>query len=307
MDCFRVNILGCGSAKPTLRHNPTCQIVNFRGNLFMVDCGEGVQTALCKQRIAVGRIGHILLSHLHGDHCLGLTGLISSLGLGQRTGEIMIHCHPDGQDIFSRNLDFFCPDRSMEVIFAPFTTKRSEIIYEDHALCIRTIPLNHRVPTCGFLFEEKPRERHLCIEQAQAHQVPVAYYKLIKAGQDWTAPDGTVIPNSVLTTPPTPSKKYAFCSDTIYDEQIVPYIEGVDLLYHEATYQHIDKAKALQRGHATAHQAAQIAQLAHVKQLVIGHFSAQFLTAAQEQQLLDEAQAVFPNTILANEGLVLDV
>jgi len=308
MDCFNVTILGCGSAKPTLRHSPTSQVVNFRGNLFLVDCGEGVQVGLCRNRVPVGKIGHILLSHLHGDHCLGLVGLISSLGLGQRTGEIVIHAHPDAERIFRPLFAFFCPDLSMEVTFQPFDPYKSEVIYEDKSLLIRTIPLHHRVPTAGFLFQEKPRDRHLLIDRCEELGIPFAYYQGIKKGNDWTDPEsGKVVPNDLLTSDPTPSKSYAYCSDTIYAESIVPIIRGCDLLYHEATYGQEDAVKARQRGHSTAQQAATIATKAGAKRLVIGHYSAQFVTNEMEQELLREAQSVFPDSILAKEQLVIDV
>lgn len=308
MDCFNVTILGCGSAKPTLRHSPTAQVVNFRGNLFLVDCGEGVQVGLARNHVSMGKIGHILLSHLHGDHCLGLVGLISTLGLGQRTGEIVIHAQPDAERVFRPLFDYFCPDLSMTVTFQPYDPLRSEVIYEDKSLLIRTIPLHHRVPTAGFLFQEKPRERHLLIDRCEELGIPFAYYPGIKRGMDWTDPEsGRVVPNSLLTTDPTPSKSYAFCSDTMYAESIVPIIRGVDLLYHEATYCHTDAVKARQRGHSTAHEAATIALHAGARRLVIGHYSAQFLTSEQEQPLLDEARLVFPETVLAREQLVLDV
>lgn len=308
MDCFRVSILGCGSAKPTLRHSPSAQVVDFRGNLFLVDCGEGVQLGLVKSRIPVGKIGHILLSHLHGDHCLGLIGLISTLGLGQRTGEIVIHAHPDAERIFRPLFEFFCPDLSMEVRFESFDPTKNEVIYEDKSLRIRTIPLHHRVPCCGFLFEELPRARHLLIERCEELQIPVAYYHGIKNGADWTDPEsGKTVPNELLTSDPTPSRKYAYCSDTICAESVVPIIKGANLLYHEATYLHADVVKARQRGHSTALQAAQIAQKAEVGKLVLGHFSAQFLSEEQERPLLEEAQTVFQNTILANERLVINV
>ena len=308
MDCFNVTILGCGSAKPTLRHSPTAQVVNFRGNLFLVDCGEGVQVGLARNHVAVGKIGHILLSHLHGDHCLGLVGLISTLGLGQRTGEIVIHAQPDAERVFRPLFEYFCPDLSMTVTFQPYDPLRSEVIYEDRSLIIKTIPLHHRVPTAGFLFQEKPRERHLLVDRCEELGIPFAYYPGIKRGNDWTDPQsGKVVPNDLLTTDPTPSKSYAFCSDTMYAESIVPIIEGCDLLYHEATYGDADAAKARQRGHSTAREAARIAQKAGVRRLVVGHYSAQFMTNEQEQQLLREAQEVFADTLLAREQLVIDV
>lgn len=308
MDCFKVTILGCGSAKPTLRHSPSSQLVNFRGNHFLIDCGEGVQVGLCRAHASAERIGHILLSHLHGDHCLGLVGLISTLGLGGRRGEVVIHAHADAERIFRPLFDFFCPDLSMQVTFQPFDPQRSEVIYEDDALVIRTLPLHHRVPTAGFLFQEKPRPRHLRVERCQELGIPFAYFNGIKRGADWTDPDnGLVTPNAELTTDATPSKSYAYCSDTIYSESLVPMIQGCDLLYHEATYGDADRVKARQRGHSTALQAATIAQKAGVGRLVLGHYSAQFVTAEQEQVLLDEAQGLFANTVLAREQLVLDV
>lgn len=308
MDCFNVTILGCGSAKPTLRHSPSAQVVDFRGNRFLVDCGEGVQVGLCRSRVPMGKIGHIFLSHLHGDHCLGLTGLISTLGLGQRTGEVVIHGPADTERIFSPLFKFFCPELSMAIRFEPFDTRTSAIIYEDHALIVRTIPLHHKVPCCGFLFEEKQRDRHLLPDRCAELGIPVAYYKGIKKGMDWTDPEsGKVVANDLLTTPGERGHKYAYCSDTIYAESIIPIIEGADVLYHESTYLHAEVAKARSRGHSTALQAAQIAQKAHVGRLIIGHYSAQFLSAEMEHELLVEAQSVFPNTALANEKMVVEI
>lgn len=274
----------------------------------MVDCGEGVQVGLARSRVAVGKIGHILLSHLHGDHCLGLIGFISTLGLGQRTGEIVIHAQPDGERIFKPLFDFFCPNLSMKVTFQSYDPQRSEVIYEDQSLVVRTIPLAHRVPTAGFLFEEKPRDRHLLVERCRAYNIPIAYYRIIKQGSDWTDPEtGRVVPNEELTSDPTPSKRYAFCSDTMYSESIVPIIRGCDLLYHEATYGNADQLKAHQRGHSTSVEAATIAQKAGVGRLMLGHYSSQFLTDDDEQTLLEEARNVFPDTFLANEKMVIDV
>ena len=286
MDCFKVTILGCGSAKPTLRHAPTAQVVNFRGNLFLGDCGEGVQIGLARNRVPVGKIGHILLSHLHGDHCLGLVGLIASLGLGQRTGEIVIHAHRDAERIFQPLFDFFSPDLSMN----------------------KTIPLCHRVPTAGFLFQEKPRDRHLLADKCDALGIPFAYFRGIKKGLDWTNPEtGEVIPNKELTIDPTPSKSYAFCSDTMYSEKVIPIIKGCDVLYHESTYSNVDTLKAHLRGHSTSVEAATIALKAEVGRLLLGHYSSQFMSNEDEEILLDEARQIFPNTTLSREQMVVEI
>ena len=304
----KLTILGSGSAIPTYQNSPAGQILTLCDKSFLIDCGEGTQNSIRRLAIKTGRLYNIFISHLHGDHCLGLVGLISTLGLGQRTGEIVIHAQPDAERIFRPLFEFFCPDLSMTVTFQSYDPYKSEVIYEDKSLLIRTIPLHHRVPTAGFLFQEKPRDRHLLVDRCEELGIPFAYYQGIKKGNDWTDPEsGKVVPNDLLTSEPTPSKSYAFCSDTIYTESVIPIIRGCDLLYHEATYGEEDAIKARQRGHSTAKQAATIAQKTEAKKLVIGHYSAQFMTNEQEQVLLQEAQEIFPDTVLARETLVLDV
>ena len=306
MSDFSVTILGCGSAKPSLKHHTSSQVVTHRGNLFLVDCGEGVQRAMMQSGISMHKIGHIFLSHLHGDHCLGLVGLISTLGLGQRSGKVVIHACKDAEAVFRPLFDFFCPQLSMEVEFQAFDHTKSEVIYQDKSLEVLTIPLHHRVPCAGFLFREKPKPRHLIAEVCERLQIPTAYYQGITLGRDWTMPDGTVVGNTMLTTDPSPSMSYAYCSDTIYAESIVPIISHCDLLYHEATYADDLAAMAKERGHSTALQAGRIARLAEVKQLVIGHFSSRYDNDG-ERVLLAEAQSEFPNTVLANERTVFSL
>lgn len=306
MSDFTVTILGCGSAKPSLRHLTTSQVVTHRGSLFLVDCGEGVQRAMLRSGISMQKIGHIFLSHLHGDHCLGLVGLIATLGLGQRTGKVVIHAHKDAETIFRPLFDYFCPQLSMEVEFKAYDHTKSEVIYEDKSLEVVTIPLHHRVPCAGFLFREKPKPRHLVPESCEKYNIPSAYYQGITMGKDWTLEDGTVIPNDQLTTEPTPSKSYAYCSDTIYSESVVPIIKGCDLLYHEATFMHDMVALAKERGHSTSLQAGHIARLSESKKLIVGHFSSRY-NHDGEKALLEEAQSEFANTELADEKKVFEV
>lgn len=306
MSDFSVTILGCGSAKPTLRHHTSSQIVSHRGNLFMIDCGEGVQRSMLRNNISMHKIGHIFLSHLHGDHCLGLVGMISTLGLGQRTGKVVIHACADAEPLFRPLFDFFCPKLSMEVEFQTFDHTKSEKIYEDKSLEVITIPLHHRVPCVGFLFKEKPNPRHLNKQQCDKYNIPIAYYQAITMGRDWELEDGTIITNSELTTEPTPSKSYAYCSDTIYAESIVPIIKGCDLVYHEATYMHDKVDTARERGHSTALQAGKIAKLAEAKKLIIGHFSSRYNDEG-EVELCEEARTEFPNTEIANERRVFEI
>ncbi len=300
MEKFEINILGCGSALPTTRHLPSAQVVNFRDNLFMIDCGEGVQLQLRRMRMKFTRLSHLFISHMHGDHVFGLPGLLSTLGLLGRTGDFFIHAHPDAEQVFRPMLDYFCKDLPFEVKFIPFDPKKNSLIYEDRSLRVYTLPLKHRIPSCGFLFEEKPRLLHIKKDMVDFWQVPVRDLQAIKEGADWTAPTGECVKNSMLTRPSAPSRRYAYCSDTAYTEKIIPMIQGVDLLYHEATFAEDAKARAKQTFHSTALQAATIAQKAQVKQLMIGHFSARY---DDDTLLLQEAKTVFASTVLAKEGL----
>lgn len=300
MEKFDIHILGCGSALPTTRHQATSQVINIREKLFMIDCGEGTQVQLRRSRLRFNRLNHIFISHLHGDHCFGLIGLISTFGMLERTADLHIHCHPELEKLLMPQLDFFCKGMSYQVIFHPFNPGEQTIIYDDRSVSVETIPLRHRIPTCGFLFKEKPTPNHILREMIDFYKIPTYMINRIKNGEDYTTEEGVVIPNSRLTTPSSPPRSYAYCSDTMYLPRIVPQIQGVDLLFHEATFANTELARAKQTMHSTAQQAAQIAQAAQVKKLMIGHFSARY---EDENALLKEASSIFPQTILAQENL----
>jgi len=300
MHTFDVHILGCGSALPTVRHYPSSQVINIREKLFMVDCGEGTQQQFRKNKLSFSKLNQIFISHLHGDHCFGLIGLLSSLALLGRTMPLTIHSIPDLENVLRPQLEYFCRDMPYEVKIQPFNSYKSEIIYEDRSVIVRTIPLDHRIPCAGFLFQEQENELHINAEMAKFYNVPVKEMAKIKKGADYILPDGTVIQNYRLTKPAAPTRSYAYCSDTAYSEAIIPIIEGVDLLYHEATFAQVDTKRARETGHSTAAQAAQIAKMANVKKLMLGHFSSRY---QDNRLLLREAQAIFPNTILSNENL----
>ena len=301
---FNINILGCGSALPTTRHLATSQIVDLRDKLYMIDCGEGTQVQMRRMRVRFGRLAHIFISHLHGDHCFGLPGLISTLGMLGRTGELVVHGPKEVETYLRPMMDLFCRGMEFEVRFNPVDTRSHSLVMEDRSLSVYSIPLKHRIPACGYLFAEKPKEAHIIREMTDFYQVPVRCMKDIKQGQDYVTPEGEVIPNSRLTRPAAPPKRYAFCSDTAYNRSIIPIIEGADLLYHEATFAECDLARAKETFHSTARQAAEIARDAHVKRLVIGHYSARYEDLSE---LHREAEAVFPGTILGNEGTVIPV
>ena len=300
MEKFELHILGCGSALPTTRHFATSQVVNLRDKLFMIDCGEGAQMQLRKSRLKFSRLNHIFISHLHGDHCFGLMGLISTFGLLGRTAELHIHSPKGLEELLTPMLNFFCHTLAYKVIFHEFDTRQTSVVYEDRSMTVTTIPLQHRIPCCGFLFAEKARPNHIIRDMVDFYKVPVYELNRIKNGSDYVTPEGEVIANTRLTRPSDPPRKYAYCSDTAYSERLIPWVEGVDLLYHEATFAHESVALAKQTTHSTARQAATIALRAGVKKLMIGHFSARY---NDEKDLLAEACGVFPETILAYEGL----
>ena len=304
MEKFEVSILGCGSALPTSRHFPTSQVVNVRDKLFMIDCGEGAQMQLRRCKLKFTRLNHIFISHLHGDHCFGLFGLISTFGMLGRTAELYIHAPHDLEELFTPMLDYFCKKLPYKVIFDPFETKQPTIIYEDRSLTVETIPLKHRIPCCGFLFAEKPLQNHIIRDMIDFYQVPVAQLNAIRNGADYVTPEGDVIFNNRLTRPGNLPRRYAYCSDTIYYPHIVEQIRGVDLLFHEATFAQSELVRAKETFHTTAAQAAQIALNADVKRLVIGHFSARY---EEDAILLNEASAIFPECELAREYLCLKI
>lgn len=304
MEKFEVHILGCGSALPTTRHLATSQVINIREKLFMIDCGEGAQVQLRKSRLKFSRLNHIFISHLHGDHCFGLMGLISTFGMLERTANLHIHCHADLQRILEPQIEFFCKGMPYNVVFELFNPGEQAVIYDDRSVSVETIPLRHRVPCCGFLFREKPTPNHIRRDMIDFYQIPTYLINRIKNGEDYVLEDGTVILNTRLTTPSDPPRSYAYCSDTCYLPRICEQIKGCDLLFHEATFAAADAKRAKETFHTTAPQAAEIAKMAQVKKLVIGHYSARY---EDESILLKEAGEVFPQTILAQENLRIEL
>ncbi len=304
MEPFRVHILGCGSALPTLKHHSSSQVIEIRDKLFMVDCGEGTQMQLRRSRLRFTKINTIFISHLHGDHCFGLIGLISTFGLLGRTAPLHVYAPKEMEEILSMQIDFFCTALGYDVVFHGVETTEEKVIYEDRSLTVTTIPLLHRKPSCGFLFREKQMLPHIRREVFDAYGVPLSQINNIKNGQDWITEEGDVIPNKLLTKPSEPARSYAYCSDTKYMPELYKCIKDVDLLYHESTYMDEDSDKAILYNHSTAKEAAMVAKAADAKKLILGHFSARY---EDEQLLLDEAKGVFENTFLANEMVVFDV
>lgn len=270
----------------------------------MIDCGEGVQTTMQRLGLSMLKIGHIFISHNHGDHVFGLPGLISTMALLGRTAQLHIHAPEEVEDFLNVVLKTYCEGMDYEVLFHPVRTREHYLIYEDRSTEVWSIPLNHRVPCAGFLFREKQALPHIRREMIEAFNIPVSQINNIKAGASWQTEDGTVIPHEKLTTPATPARSYAYCSDTRYCPKVAKMVQGVNLLYHEATFPHDMLMQAQKTMHTTALEAANVAKEANAGKLVIGHYSARI---KDEQSMLKEAKSVFTNVILAQEGLKIDI
>lgn len=304
MEPFRVHILGCGSALPTMRHYASAQLVEVRGKVFMVDCGEGTQIQLRRSRIRFTKLSAVFISHLHGDHCFGLIGLISTFGLLGRTAGLAVYAPAALEPMLQQQLDMFCRHLDFEVHFHAVDTTVQQVIYEDRSLTVETLPLDHRMECCGFLFREKPMRPHIRRDMLDFYGIPVSQIDNIKAGADWVTADGERIANSRLVTPAEPPRSYAYCSDTRYTPTLSDRLKGVSTLYHESTYGEDNLPLAEKYYHSTARQAATVARDAGVGKLILGHYSSRY---EDERVLLDEARRVFPNAILSDEEAVIDV
>lgn len=304
MEPFKIHILGCGSALPTLKHNASSQLIEMRGKCFMVDCGEGAQMQFRRSHIHFSKLNAIFISHMHGDHCFGLMGLLSTLGMLGRTSKLRIYAPKDYEPLFWQQVEFFMQTMEYEMEMIPVDTEKQQVIYEDHSLTVETVPLQHRVPCCGFIFREKPTLPHIRRDMIDYYGIPVSQINNIKNGADWTNEDGDVIPNARLVQPADSPRSYAYCSDTRFVPGLKEKVKGVTVLYHESTYTSDQEDRAKIYYHSTARQAATIAAGAGVGTLLLGHYSARY---NDEQVLLQEAKAVFENSILTQEGMVFNV
>lgn len=304
MEPFKVHILGCGSALPTLQHNASSQIVELREKLFMIDCGEGTQIQLRRSRIHFSKIIAVFISHLHGDHCFGLPGMISTFGMTGRTAPLHIYAPAAFEPILEQTLSFFCQGLEFKVVFHAVDTTQNKVVYEDRGLTVETIPLQHRIDCCGYLFREKPILPHIRRDMIDFYKIPISQINNIKAGADWVTAEGEVIANSRLTTPAEPARSYAYCSDTRYIKTLHELVKGVSMLYHESTYSAEDAERARLYWHSTSQDAAKVARDASVGKLLLGHFSARY---NNESQLLEEAKEIFPNSYLTREGATFDI
>lgn len=302
---FELTILGSNAATPTSKRFPSCHVLNVREKLFMIDCGEGSQIQLRRYKLKFSRLNHIFISHLHGDHCLGLPGLIASFNLMGRTQKLHIYAYAELKTILHPVIEYFAHGLSFELIYHDIDPKKNLMIFEDRSMEVWTIPLKHRVPTCGFYFKEKGREKNIIKQKVFQYDLSIAEIVSIKGGSDLTLADGTIIPNEEITTDALPlPRSYAYISDTKYKPSIAPLINGVDLLYHEATFLENDEVKLSKTYHSSARQAAEVAKLSQAKKLIIGHFSARYNSAEGHEKA---AREIFPNTVAVADGMRFSV
>jgi len=301
---MKLTILGCYAATPRTITNPTAQILEIKNRLFLIDCGEGTQVQLRKNKIKFSKINQIFISHLHGDHFYGLIGLISTFSLLNRNNDLAIYGPKGIKEIIMLQLRLSNSWPNFGLHFHELTSNQSELIYEDEKVMVKTIPLKHRVYTNGFLFQEKIDKRKLNVEAVQKYQIERCYYQNIKNGKDILLDDGTLISNEQLTFDPELPRSYAFCSDTAYSEAILPIIEKVDVLYHETTFLQSEENLAAKTMHSTAIEAATIAEKAQVKQLILGHYSTRYENI---NLFKEEAETVFSNILLADDGVSFDL
>ncbi|TJY34030.1 ribonuclease Z [Pontimicrobium aquaticum] len=296
---MKLTILGCHSATPRINTHPTSQVLEIRNHIFLIDCGEGTQVQLRKNKVKFNRIKHIFISHLHGDHCFGLVGLISTFRLLTREADLHIYAPKGLKEVITMQMKLSDSWTNYKLIFHELTSRESELIFEDDKVEVYTIPLDHRIYTNGFLFKEKENERKLLLGNAEEAKINKAYFRKLKQGFDVINEEGELIKNDTVTKAGSAPKSYAFCSDTAYNESIVPIISNVDVLYHESTFLEKLSHLADKTKHATAKQAATIAKKANVKKLVLGHFSTRYDNITE---FINEASEVFENVEVAEAG-----
>jgi|SRR5690625_922092 len=301
---MKLNILGCFSASPRADAHPTSQVLTIKNRTFLLDCGEGTQRQLRRYKISFAKIKHIFITHLHGDHVYGLIGFISTMSLLKRKKDLHIYGPKGIEELIRVQIRITESHLSFPIIFHELSSKKPQIIYEDNRLTVETVPLNHRIYTNGYLFKEKPAPRKLLIEEVEKYDIEVSFYNNIKAGQDAVLADGRVIANKKLTADPPTPKSYAFCTDTFYKPDIVEQIKNVTALYHESTFQEDNLHRCKPTKHSTAKQAGLIAKKANAGKLILGHYSSRYETLTGFKT---EAETVFDNVVLAEDGKTIDI
>lgn len=302
---LQLTILGCHSATPRVNAHPTSQYLEINSRHFLIDCGEGTQRQMRKYKVGFSKINHIFISHLHGDHFFGLIGLISTYGSLSREKDLHIYGPKGIKEITELQLKLSKSYAKYKLIYHELTSKESELVFEDDKVEVHTIPLHHRVYTNGYLFKEKDKPRKLNIDAInQVDEIEICDYTNLKIGRDFVLPNGEVLDNKKLTLDPPKSLSYAYCSDTSYKPDIAEVIKGSDLLYHESTFLSDREDLAIKTRHSTAKQAAEIAKLSEVKQLILGHYSSRYSDISLFEK---EAKEIFDHVDVAEAGKVFSI
>jgi len=300
---FTLTVLGTSSAVPTSERYTSAHMLNVCEHFYLFDCGEATQIRIRQEHLPLLKINHIFISHLHGDHFFGLFGLLSSFQLHGRKNDLHIYTFPELEHYINTIL-LDKEKLNFQIHYHPLPTQKPELIFQDKQVTITAFPLKHRIPVCAFVVNEQPSPLKIIKEKINQYQLSIHDIIRIKNGADFITPDGRVVPNHTLTYPSPKPRKYVYCTDTLYDESIIEHICYADLLYHEATFSEEHADRAIKTMHSTAKQAATIAQKAHVKKLIIGHYSVRYKDLTI---LLNEARAVFQETYLAQEGMKIDI
>lgn len=299
---MKLTVLGCYAATPRTFTNPTSQVLEINNEIFLIDCGEGTQVELRRHKVRFGKIKHVFISHLHGDHFYGLVGLVSTFMLLSRKTELHIYGPKGIKEIVLMQLKYSNSWTGYPLYFHELTSTEPEVILKTRKVTVETIPLKHRIYANGFLFREKPKPRKLLMEEVEKYNIDVAYYKGIKKGKDAVLDNGEIIPNAQLTAAPEPPKSFAFCSDTAYSLELAEQIKDVTVLYHESTFLEEHAYLAAPTGHSTAREAAAVARAANAGKLILGHYSTRYESI---EVFKKEAADIFPGVELADDGKVL--
>lgn len=297
---FEVTILGSGAALPTLRRNPTAQYVNCNDRHILIDCGEGTQTQIRRCGIKIQKIKHILISHLHGDHYFGLMGLLSTMSLLGRSDSLSIYAPKELEEIILLQLKASGHHYDFKLNFVPLVNSEIELIFEDKLIEIWALPMKHRIKTNGFLVKEKQKDLSINGELFKESGLSLTAIPFFRKGKDFIDEKGEKYTFREFTLAASKPKSYAYFSDTFPVIENCKYIENFNVLYHEATFteKHLDRGKKTL--HSTAKQAAEIAKIAQVKKLYLGHISSRY---EDTNEHLSEAKTVFEQTQIVEDGM----
>jgi ribonuclease Z len=304
MSEFHLTILGCGSALPAKGRNPSAQILRVGKYRILIDCGEGTQHRIRENHLKMQSISHVFISHMHGDHYLGLMGLLFSMTLLGRKKGIQIAGPPQVQELINMHLGHAKAGLGFPIDYVFTQAKQAELIVDTDSFTAISLPLKHKIATTGFLIQEKPRLRKLIAARLEKYDVPIKHRKELARGADFIQENGNVVANGLLTKDPIPPKSYAYCSDTAFKPELPALISGVDLLYHESTFLESDIERAHRTKHSTAREAGEIANAAKAKRLLLGHYSARYTDL---DEILNEAREVFEESYLSTEGMEIDI